>query len=164
MRVLVAYGTKMKGTAGIAEAIGNDLRGHRLDVTVLDAADVTDLDYDAALVGSAIYALRWRAEAVRLLKRLARSGTRIPVWLFHSGPVGDDEASEPQELPRKVAKLAERLDVRDVATFGGRIPASGGGPIAAAMARDGKAGDWRDFESIAEWADGIADALGATAR
>ena len=163
MRVLVAYGTKMNGTQGIADRIATELRRVGLDVTELNAADVTSLDYDAAVVGSAIYATRWRGEAVRVLKRLAGRPANLPVWLFHSGPIGD-EAKTPQNLPRRVARLAERLDVRDVATFGGRIPADGGGPIVAAMARDGKAGDWRDFEEVAAWAQGIADSLGATAR
>ena len=165
MRVLVAYGTKMKGTQGIAERIANSLTRRGLDVTLLEGTDVRDAaGYDAAVVGSAIYAMRWRREAVRVLKLLARRKDPIPVWLFHSGPIGDEEAGDPQELPRKVARLAGRLDTRAAVTFGGRIPTDGGGPIAAAMARDGKAGDWRDFEEIAGWADGIADSLGAAAR
>ena len=165
MRVLIAYGTKMKGTQGIAQRIATSLRNRGLEVALLDAADVRDVKgFDAAVVGSAIYAMRWRREVVKVLKRLAARTDPIPVWLFHSGPIGDDEAGEPQKLPRKVARLAERLDVWDTTTFGGRIPTEGGGPIAAAMARDGKAGDWRDFDEIAAWAEGIADSLGATTR
>ena len=49
------------------------------------------------------------------------------------------------------------------AAFGGRLPVEGGGFMASAMARDGKAGDWRDFEEIAAWAGQIADSLGVIA-
>ena len=165
MRVLVAYGTKMEGTAGIADRIAATLRDRGFEVTLCDAGDVSNAsEYDGAVVGSAIYALRWRPEAVRLLKRFSRSSPAMPVWLFHSGPLGDDDASVPQRLPKKVAALAEKLNVRDAATFGGRLPEDSGGPIARAMARDGQAGDWRDFGEITAWAERIANSLGAAAQ
>ena len=53
--VLVAYASKSGATAGIAEAIGAELRAHGHDVDVLDVNRVQDLArYDVVVLGSAI--------------------------------------------------------------------------------------------------------------
>ena len=133
-------------------------RGH--EVTLAAAGDVPrKARFDAAVVGSGLYAGHWRREAVRLLKRLARSGVAPRVWLFHSGPLGDDHADDPQAPPKKVQALAERLGAADVITFGGRLTGDAGG-IARAMVRNGKGGDWRQLDHAAAWANAIADELG----
>jgi menaquinone-dependent protoporphyrinogen oxidase len=161
-KVLVAYGTKMGGTKGIAERVADALRSRGHEVTLAPAREVPrKAQFDAAVIGSGLYAGRWRREAVRLLQRLARSGGKPPrVWLFHSGPLGEDLADEPQPLPKKVQPLAERLEARDVVTFGGRLAEEAEGFIAKAMARNGKAGDWRDLDQAAAWGNAIADELG----
>jgi menaquinone-dependent protoporphyrinogen oxidase len=157
-RVLVAYGTKMGGTAGIAERIAEVLadRGH--DVVVSPPAKVGGA-FDAAVVGSGLYAGRWRSGAIKVLRRLSRQDPAPSTWLFHSGPLGED-AEAPQPLPKAVAKLAEQLDARDVVTFGGRLDEEHAvGWIARAMVRNGKGGDWRDLDGAAAWARIIADEI-----
>lgn len=159
-KVLVAYGSKMGGTAGIAEKVADALRARGHDVTLEPAGRVPRRAvFDAAVIGSALYGGRWRPEAVRLLKRLARSGHRPPVWLFHSGPLGDDQADTPMPLPGKVRAAAERLGARDVVTFGGRLPGHARGFIARAMLRNGRGGDWRQLDQAAAWGNAIADEL-----
>lgn len=92
-RVLVGYASKYGSTAEIAEAIGKTLRAAGLDVDVQRAGDVHSLDpYRAVVLGSAVYTARWRRDAVRLLAR-RRDLARREVWLFSSGPVGEDRAS-----------------------------------------------------------------------
>jgi menaquinone-dependent protoporphyrinogen oxidase len=118
-------------------------------------------DYDAMVLGSAIYNARWRPEMIRFLQRLIAFGYQGPIWLFHSGPLGDDQAAEEQPLPKKARDLAEALIVREVTTFGGRLPEHPEGMLAKWMAKSG-AGDWRDFEKVDELADGIASALTAS--
>jgi menaquinone-dependent protoporphyrinogen oxidase len=141
----------------VAEALRS--RGH--EVTLAPAGEVPrKARFDAAVVGSGLYAGHWRREAVRLLKRLARSGAAPRVWLFHSGPLGDEHADDPQAPPGKVQALAERLGAHDVVTFGGRLAEDAQGFIAKAMARNGKAGDWRDPDQAAAWGNAIADELG----
>jgi menaquinone-dependent protoporphyrinogen oxidase len=161
-KVLVAYGSKMGGTAGIAERIADTLRGRGHEVTLAAAGKVPRrATWDAAVVGSGLYAGRWRRPAVRLLRRLARAPHQPPrVWLFHSGPLGDEHADDPMKPPAKVAALAERLGAEDVVTFGGRLAAEAAGPIAQAMARNGMAGDWRRLDHAEAWAQAIAVELG----
>lgn len=161
-KVLVAYGTKMGGTAGIAERIADTLRGRGHQVTPAPAGEVPrGTTWDAAVVGSGLYAGRWRREAVGLLRRLARDSQKpAQVWLFHSGPLGDDHADDPVALPGKVQRLAERLGAQDVVTFGGRFrEEDASGFIAKAMAKGGVLGDWRRLDHAEAWANTIAESL-----
>jgi menaquinone-dependent protoporphyrinogen oxidase len=168
IKVLVAYATKMGATKGIADAIGDELTRDGIDAHVHNAAEVNDLKgYDAAVIGSAIYTNRWRPEAIRLLS-LADRGNPIPVWLFQSGPLGEDpetgEGAKTMQVavPTKVARLAESIGAPVPVTFGGRIePATAKGFIAKKMAKGPMAGDFRDFDRIRHWADGIAEQLTA---
>lgn len=161
MHVLVTYGTKMGGTAEIAKRIANTLTDENFSATLRPARDVEHPEeFDAVVLGSAVYSLRWRRDAVRILKTLTRAGFTRPIWLFHSGPIGDEQANDPQKFPAKVMKLAADLDVRDRITFGGRLPEDASGFIARSMVKQGRAGDWRDFSQIEVWAKEIAAELG----
>ncbi|MGW0230189.1 flavodoxin domain-containing protein [Actinopolymorpha singaporensis] len=65
-RVLVAYATRNRATAGIAERIGADLISAGLEVQVAPAkAAHTVKGYDACVLGSAIYAGRSQHDARR---------------------------------------------------------------------------------------------------
>ena len=162
--VLVAYATKMAGTRDIATAIGEQLTAAGMSATVSDAHDVTTLDeFDAAVVGSALYAGRWRPEAVTLLTKYAKSGQQIPIWLFQSGPCGADAADE-VPVPRRVQHVADAIGARKPVTFGGRLePATARGFLARRMAIGPMAGDFRDFDRIRRWADTIAARLSSPA-
>jgi menaquinone-dependent protoporphyrinogen oxidase len=158
MKVLVAHGSRMGGTEEIAYAIGQKLTTLGYAVTVAAADEVRHpCRYDAVVVGSSLYAGRWRGGCVTLLRHLARGGFAGPVWLFHSGPLGD-EANVPQPFPKRVATLAAQLDVRGWGTFGGRLDEHPDGFIARAMAKE-IAGDWRDWHVIDAWAENVAATL-----
>lgn len=159
-RVLVAYGSRMGGTEEIAGRIADELRERGFAVDLMSGEQVRSVDgYDGVVVGSALYSTRWRPEAVKVLKRLAKLHNPPPVWLFHSGPLGDDGAGEPQTAPRAVRKRAAKLGVAEVVTFGGRLPPDPPGLIATAMARNDMVGDWRDLDRVSAWAGSIADEL-----
>ncbi|GGU50528.1 flavodoxin [Lentzea flava] len=149
----------MSGTREIAEAIAARIRASSHEVDVLDAADVRSvLPYKAVIVGSALYAGRWRPEAVKLLQRNADLLARRPVWLFHSGPLGTEQV--PQRAPRKVRDLAARIGADEPKTFGGRLtPQTAVGFFAKKMANGPMAGDYRDWDEIELWAYEIAQQL-----
>ncbi len=159
MNVLVTYGSKMGGTRGIAEQIADRLRASGFAVDVVPAEAVRSAaEYDAAVVGGALYAMRWHRDARRFVRRNAKELRAMPVWLFSSGPL-DDSATH-RDIPPvpHVRRLAAKIRARGHMTFGGRLPADAHGFPAHAMAKD-HAGDWRDLGQIDAWATTIASAL-----
>lgn len=166
-RVLVAYGSKYGATAEIADAIGTALRANGLQVDVERARSVRSLEvYRAAVVGSAVYAGHWRGNALRFLGDHRDWLAEHPVWLFSSGPVGeDDENAQADETerwtrPKKVQQLASEIRARDHMVFGGKVDEERGF-IRKRMARNMPEAmrDRRDWDEIAAWAAGIAAAL-----
>ena len=126
-RVLVAYGSKFGSTAEIAQAIGTTLRVAGLEVDVKRAREVRSLEpYRAVVVGSAVYVARWRRDAMRLLRRRREDLAQREVWVFSSGPVGE-EKSEPDEKqerwtkPKRVQWLATEIKAHEHVVFGGRV-------------------------------------------
>jgi menaquinone-dependent protoporphyrinogen oxidase len=163
-RVLVAYGSKHGATGEIAERIGETLRSSGHEVDVRPAGEVRDVDsYDAFVVGSAVYIKRWRRDARRLLRRLTGKLAGRPLWLFSSGPVGDDQpdASDKWQHPAKVRKAGERLGARDQVVFGGRLPPQATNFMERAMLKNTPEDkrDARDFEAVVRWARQIGSQL-----
>ena len=117
-------------------------------------------EYDAVIVGGALYSNRWVGSARRFVLRHVRELRRVPTWFFSSGPL-DDSATRGQITPTKqVAILMERVGALGRATFGGRLAPDAKGFPAAAMAKT-RSGDWRDPTQIREWATAIAGRLPA---
>lgn len=156
-RVLIAYGSKHGGTAEIAEIIGETLRAEGITAEVLPAGAVERVDdFDAVVVGGALYANRWHRDARAFARRFAGSLRGRPVFLFSSGPL--DRSAEEQEIPPvpSVAKAMQRLQARGHVTFGGRLAPDAKGFLARAMVRNGHAGDFRNPDRIRTWAKGLA--------
>ncbi|AXE24241.1 flavodoxin [Streptomyces globosus] len=161
-RVLVAYGTKHGATAGIAEEIGRTLREDGFEAVVLPASDVGDVrDFDAVVLGGAVYAGRWSDKAKRCAERNAESLRHRPVWLFSSGPL--DRSAEERDIPPApaVARQMQLIGAREHMTFGGSVTARTPGLLARSMLRQGKGGDYRNPERIRNWAHHISAELTA---
>jgi menaquinone-dependent protoporphyrinogen oxidase len=155
MRVLVAYGSKMGGTAGIAELVGQALTDAGFQADVRPVSEVDRIEaYDAVFVGGALYSSHWHRPARRFVKRHASALRERPVWLFSSGPLNGSAIDAILPIPQ-VQKLLERIGARGHVTFGGRLLADAKGFPAGAMART-HAGDWRDPERIRGWAAEVA--------
>jgi menaquinone-dependent protoporphyrinogen oxidase len=159
MKVLVTFGSKMGGTAGIAYVVGGVLADAGLDVTVVPAETAPDpAGFEAVVVGGAIYASRWHPDARRFVARHAAALATRPVWFFSSGPLDDDATEREIPPPHHVGVWIRRLGVRDHITFGGRLLPEARGSVAHELAKHA-AGDWRDMGQVRSWARGIAAAL-----
>lgn len=159
-RVLVAAASKHGATAQIAEHIGDVLRRRGCDVTVADTADLDAVaGYDAVVLGSAVYAGHWLADATQVAHLIADSRPRPAVWLFSSGPVGDPP--KPHEDPVDVAAIVDATTARDHRLFAGKIDRSqlGFAERAIMLAVRATEGDFRDFDAITTWVNGIAKEL-----
>jgi menaquinone-dependent protoporphyrinogen oxidase len=162
-RVLVAYGTKHGATEAIAETIAKTLSDAGLEVDLQRARRVRPIEpYRAVVLGSAVYAGRWRRDALRLLRR---SGLRErDVLLFSSGPVGeskgDPEQFERMTRPPRVEEIAADIGAREHVVFGGMV-AEDAGFIRKKMARriPPELRDLRDWGAIEAWANAIAATL-----
>ncbi|MET9886674.1 flavodoxin domain-containing protein [Streptomyces sp. NPDC006430] len=163
-RVLVAYGSKHGATAGIAREIGESLREDGLDAVVVAADEVTDVrDYDAVVLGGALYAGHWNSEAARCAQRNEEDLRHRPVWLFSSGPL--DASAEEKDIPPvpSVAREMQKLGAREHVTFGGSVTAATPGLITKALLHQGKGGDYRNPDRIHAWAHHIASELTSAA-
>jgi menaquinone-dependent protoporphyrinogen oxidase len=163
-RVLVTYGSKHGSTAEIAGAIADEIRSHEHTVDCVEAGRASDVEsYDGVVLGSAVYMKRWRREARRFLSRERRALAERPLWVFSSGPFGDDPDPAWSE-PADVVKTVEKLGAREHVVFGGRLPLEPSNFIERSIAEKTpvETRDLRDWEEIRDWAEGIAVALTAT--
>lgn len=159
MRVLVTWGSKRGGTEGIARIIGETLEARGFDVDLMPAAEaLRATDFDAVVVGGALYANRWHADARRFVSRRARDLAHVPVWFFSSGPLDDSAARDVIAPTRQVETLMQRVGAQAHETFGGRLGRDAKGFPASAMAQK-LSGDWRDPDRIRIWAGSVAEAL-----
>lgn len=152
-------------TAEIAEAIGRVLAQRGLDVVVAPASEVGRVEeYDAVVLGSAVYTGHWLEPAKALVSRSGAALAARPVWLFSSGPVGDPARKLVRQMgvdPVDIPELMETTRARDHRVFAGKLDRRRlSVPQKAALAvMRGLQGDFRDWAEIERWAGGIADAL-----
>jgi menaquinone-dependent protoporphyrinogen oxidase len=159
-RVLVSAGSKHGATQEIAVRIGKVLEAREHRVTVSPPEHVADVsDYDAVVLGSAVYAGHWVVAAKELAEIVARSEPPIPTWLFSSGPIGDPP--KPEENAVDVADILEATSARDHHVFSGKVDKSklSFGEKAVLIAVRAPEGDFRDWDEIGTWANEIADTL-----
>jgi menaquinone-dependent protoporphyrinogen oxidase len=164
-RVLVTYASKHGATAEIAEKIKSTLLQHGLFADILPADEVTNpAPYQAVVLGSAVYVGQWRRSAVRFLREHRQALAEKQVWIFSSGPTGK---GDPESLlngwtvPTNVKPVVEELHPRDVAVFGGTLSDGKMNFFEKWITRKVKApvGDFRNWDAIEEWAQGIASDL-----
>jgi menaquinone-dependent protoporphyrinogen oxidase len=164
-RVLVAYASRTGSTAEIAEAIGAQLSEAGLEVDVVACAQAPEAgDYDAVIIGSALYLKRWEKAALRYLHTQATELSSRPIWLFQSGPCGADIDYTIDKTPGAVRRLAKQIGADSPKTFGGRLEkATAVSRLGRWMATGALAGDFRDWETIRDWSTGISTRLSNTA-
>lgn len=161
MRVLIAYGSRRGGTAGLATMIGDALAARGATVNVRPAVGVHDLGvYEAVVVAGALYGHRWHHDARRFVRRHAADLRARPVWLVSSGPLDDSARDGTLPPPRHVAALASLVSARGTTTFGGWLSPQSKRHLAVSLART-QPGDWRSREQVEEFAQAVKDELSA---
>jgi menaquinone-dependent protoporphyrinogen oxidase len=163
--VLIAYASRMGSTAEIAVAIGDRLthRGFQVDVRQAAIAPNARL-YSAVVVGSSVYLGHWDKTAIAYLKNHAPDLAERPTWLFESGPCEAAAETRRSHVSHAVRKLCREIGLHEPMTFGGNLdPARATGRLTRWMSNGDLAGDFRDWEQISHWADGVADHLEADA-
>lgn len=160
MKVLVCAATKYGATGEIADAVADVLAEKGLEVTVIPPEQAGAIEqFDAVVLGSAVYMGQWMKPARELVDRSAAALAARPVWLFSSGPVG--EPAKPAENPVDVSEILQSTKARDHRVFTGRLARKHLSFPDRAMASAIRAaeGDFRNWAEIRAWAAGIASAL-----
>jgi menaquinone-dependent protoporphyrinogen oxidase len=160
MRVLVSAASKHGATTEVAAAIAAALARTGIEPVVVAPAEVTGVDgYDAAVIGSGVYAGRWLEPARDLLERHREALSKVPVWLFSSGPIGDPP--RPAEDPVDAAMMRALVGAREHRVFAGMIDRGrlGFGERAIIAALRAPEGDFRPWPEIDDWAAAIATRL-----
>ena len=160
MHVLVSAASKHGATAEVGDHIGEALLRRGFNVTVAEPDDAKpDSGYDGIVLGSGVYAGHWLKDAKNLAARIADASSHPPVWVFSSGPLGDPP--KPDEEPVDVAGIVDLIAPIEHRVFSGKIDKSelGFGERAIMIAVRAPDGDFRDWNEISAWADGIADML-----
>lgn len=161
-KVLVAFASKHGATRDMAQVIGEQLQEAGHEVKICPVTAVEDLySFDAVIVGSAIYVGNWRKSAVKFLEDNVAVLAKRHVWLFASGPTGDEPDEDFRKYPPALDHTIELIQPQDVVIFGGRLEPDELNPLERFMIRrvDAPTGDFRNWESIHEWADSIDKTL-----
>lgn len=168
VNVLIAYASRLGSTRGIAERIAARLEADGLTATAEAIESVSDVrGYDAFVIGSAVYAGHWLADARRFVEDHRPTISLHPVWLFSSGPVGTTAAGRSAVPPAGIDALGETVAARGHRIFAGAldrhvVEGSDLGTFERFLAkRFVPEGDFRVWAEIDAWADQIAHELSA---
>lgn len=158
MRILVATASTYGSTREIGDHIAGVLRQAGHDVETQDIDAVVTLDYDAAIVGAAIYIGRPLTSARKFTARLEREFGVKPVWVFGSGMknVTRNPLHPPFTEPASRPYLGSRYPI-----FKGKVDptqlSAAERTLAALTAASVQ--DERDFDVIGKWAKAIESHL-----
>jgi len=167
MNVIVVYASRYGSTKGIAEFIAEKLREHGVQAEARSVdADPDPGEYNAAVIGSAVYMEHWMQEAADFVRRNRTVLAGRPVWLFSSGPLEPGTSPDDPELePKEISEFREVIHPRDHRVFFGALDPGRLGFAHRTLRRlpAGRAllpeGDFRNWDDIEAWAGGIARVL-----
>jgi menaquinone-dependent protoporphyrinogen oxidase len=161
--ILVTYASKHGATEGIAQHIARSLSEAGKEAEARSVTEIDDLGSpDAVVLGSAVYAGSWRKEAVEFVDAHADQLARLPVWLFSSGPLGEQVVDD-EEQPKQLGEIRERISPRGHRMFFGALDTRtlSFGERMLVKAVKAPEGDFRDWDAIRDWANKIASDLHA---
>lgn len=162
VRILVTVASRHGATQELGAEVAQVLRdaGHQVDERAPDDVDQVH-DYDAVVLGSAVYVGRLAASLRDLVDRQAGQLRQRPTWLFWSGPIGDPPV--PATVPDDVTTAAARTGSAEPKAFAGRLERTDLNLSERALVAMTKAepGDYRDLDEVRAWAATIVRELAA---
>ena len=173
-RILVAYDTIHGSTAEVAKEIGTALCARGFQVDIRFVGNVTSLaDYDAVILGSAIYEFRWLLDATAFLKNNQDMLSAMPVAYFIVGASLFQDTPENRDAVKKSfidPVLAEYPDIKplSIGLFGGAVDFKKEQynlfeifvlRILGLIVGFKDSADWRNWEYINTWANEVGDQL-----
>ena len=162
-KILVAYASKCGSTGEVAEAIGQALCDAGAAVDVRLAQNVTDVSpYRAVIVGSAIRMGRWLPEAAKFVETHREALSQVPVAYFLTCMTLEDDTEENRRtVAAYLDPVREIVQPVGVGLFAGVMDPSKLSFVFRLMmkAMGTPEGDFRDWEAIRAWADGLRPAL-----
>ena len=101
MKVLVTAASKHGSTHEIGEAIAMQIQALGIPAEFCDLdSPLRHIEASAVVLGSPIYMGKWLPEAREFAEKHQSQLKALPVWLFSSGPLGDDpQAGLLERLP-----------------------------------------------------------------
>lgn len=156
MKVLVAVGSKYGSSRAVAKTIATTLEDQGFEVDFQDAADVRSvMPFDAVILGSAVYGGLWRRDASALAKEFRDALLSRDVWTFSVGMENVVVEGQPKD---EAYAIADAVGAREHKRFPGALDPDklNIGERALIRALDPPLGDFRDFEEVTAWAQGVA--------
>ena len=160
MKILLTSSSKHGSTDEVAAVIAERLRAAHIDVETKRPEDVDSVDeYDAFILGSAVYMTTWMPEAVDFTTRFRDTLRARPVWAFSVGLAGLPKGKVSD--PMRIGPVLLAIDPEDQVTFAGCFDPSKLSLRERSIAKLGGAteGDYRDWDEVRQWADAIATSL-----
>jgi len=162
-KILVAYASRCGSTGEVAETIGQVLCETGVAVDVRLVQNVTDVSpYRAVIVGSAIRMGRWLPEASKFAETHQKALGQVPVAYFLACMTLEDNSEEKRRtVTAYLDPVREIMQPVDVGLFAGTMDYSKLPFVFRLMmkAMGTPEGDYRDWEAIRAWADGLRPAL-----
>ncbi len=154
--ILLAYATRYGSTQEVAETITTALRQAGLKVDIQPMREVKTLDdYDAVVLGAAIYSTKWHPDAHQFLSQHQEALRQRLVVIFALGPLSNSDTAmrnSRRQLDKELAKYPWLKPVA-VEMFAGKYDPSK--PGLGFFERLLPARDRRDWDAIRAWANAL---------
>jgi menaquinone-dependent protoporphyrinogen oxidase len=154
--VLLAYATRFGSTQEVAETVAASLREAGLKVDLRLMREVESLDqYEAVVLGAAIYNAKWHADAHQFLARHQAALRQRPMAIFTLGPMSSSASAQRNSRRQLDKELAKYPWLKPVALeiFAGKYDPTK--PGMRFFERLLPARDYRDWNAIRAWASAL---------